>query len=406
MRDTIKITMLGNSRAGKTAYLAGMFGYMSASIAIEDTNDFFSITYGEKFKDKYTELMKMWEELINKAIVPTPTGSEETFIIPYSFTFNYNSEPLVNFDWIDYRGGALNQLGTSEGEELLETVVESDCIILCVSAENLTKPIVKEDGKVNMNSLLKLNTSSGIPLERINTFLNRVEQNNRNSKSNIPIVIMITKYDLLMDSSNISYGESIQPRNVRKQDEIIRDIQYLFKPLFRPNSKWSVFVCPFTLGPEIIIKEDNDKKEVVKGDIEPLHAEYPIAFAIYSYLQKEILSSDKQIANTSSSRDKEIARLKTKQSNLLTKQTSLNNFNKKNFFQKAFSDEGTTLGAAISVIQSEINALTSSSESALAEINRARSEREKINNKLKSVANIIEGTDIFVGGSKQKIKMN
>jgi GTPase SAR1 family protein len=406
MRDTIKITMLGNSRAGKTAYLAGMFGYMSASIAIEDTNDFFSITYGEKFKDKYSELMQMWEMLINNGLVPAPTGSEETFIIPYSFTFNYNSEPLVNFDWIDYRGGALNQLGTSDDEELLETVVESDCIILCVSAENLTKPIVKEDGKVNMNSLLKLNTASGIPLERINTFLNKVEQNNRNSKSNIPIVIMITKYDLLMDSSNISYIESSQPRNVREKDEIIRDIQYLFKPLFRSNSKWSVFVCPFTLGPNIII-DNNGRTDVVKGDIEPLHAEYPIAFAIYSYLQKEISNSDKQIANTSDARDKEIARLKTKQSNLQTKQANLNDFNKKNFFQKAFSDEDAkTLGSAISVVQSEIYALTSSSESALAEINRARSEREKINKKLKSVASIIEETDIFVGGSKQKIKMN
>jgi GTPase SAR1 family protein len=405
MRDTIKITMLGNSRAGKTAYLAGMFGYMSASIAIEDTNDFFSITYGEKFKDKYTELIEMWEMLIAKAILPAPTNNEEEFIIPYSFTFNYNSEPLVNFDWIDYRGGALNLLGTPQDEELLETIVESDCIILCVSAEYLTKPIVKEDGKVNVNSLLKINTSNGIPLERINTFLNKVEQNNRNSKSNIPIVIMVTKYDLLMDSSNISCGESSQPRNVRKQDEIIRDIQYLFKSLFRPSSKWSVFVCPFTLGPDIVI-DTIDKKEVVKGDIEPLHAEYPIAFAIYSYLQKEILNSDKQIANTSDSRDREIARLKTKQSNLVTKQTNLNDFNKKNFFQKVFSDEDTKLGSAINVIQNEIKVLTSSSESALAEINKARSEREKINNKLKSVASIIEGTDIFVGGSKQKIKMN
>jgi hypothetical protein len=301
---------------------------------------------------------------------------------------------LIDFDWIDYRGGALAELGAPEEEELLKTVVESNCIILCIDARNLIEPIVKSDGTANAKVLLKLNTSSNIPFDRINTFLNRIEQKNRSLKSDTPIVIMITKYDLLMRSDN-----------TRSSEEIIKDIKCLFKPLFKANSQWSVFICPFTLGPSIIVNREDIVWKIVEGDIDPLNTEHPIAFAIYSYLQKEMSNSNKQILNNTNSRDKEIATLNEKRRKLEAEKSKLESFDNKNFFQKLFSDEGNKLEREIKEILQEINTLTSKSENALNEINKARFEREKIKNKLKQVASIIEGLDVFVNGVQQKIKV-
>lgn len=260
--------MLGNQASGKTCYMLGMYAFMSMGLK--------GFTLTATDPDQDLRLMDQWEALIGDNIFPPPTQpqSQESPIYTYGFSFNYGAKPLMDFEWIDYRGRALvDDISQADATFLRQKSRQSDCLFLCIPAEYLQEEIVNANGEVNYRVKLKVAGKSAV--NRINSMLTEIHQKNQQSKNDgqpVPIAIVITKFDLIFGN--------------RDKEAITRDIQELFNPLFIEDSGWLTMICPVSLGRDIRIEED---KELI-GEIDPVNMHLPLIFAIYSQLRKQVIT--------------------------------------------------------------------------------------------------------------------
>jgi GTPase SAR1 family protein len=247
--EDIKIAMLGNTGAGKTSYLLGMYAVMQTGVA--------GFTLSARDMDIDLDLIAMWEKLIDTSAEnrwPLPNAGELT---SYQFDFSYGFKPIVGFEWLDYRGLALTDRSTEQDvRQLSEYLANCSCLFLCVSGEYLSDSVTPFAVR-NVKS------------DRMNQFIQQVigRTKNPNSDNPFPIVIAISKYDLC---------------NHRDKKEVIEDIKKLFPALFTQNSGWLVMICPVSLGKEL---SDN----IEHGNIVPINVHLPIVFAIYSQMREYAL---------------------------------------------------------------------------------------------------------------------
>ena len=113
--------MLGDSQVGKTTYMASMYGFMSDdkgfNIRSSDSCDRVAL-------DKLAARVRRGEY---------PSRSE--FRDEYKFEFRYSEDderyPLFNFQWLDYRGGAIHQRAEDEvGADLQRYLKEAQALIV------------------------------------------------------------------------------------------------------------------------------------------------------------------------------------------------------------------------------------------------------------------------------------
>lgn len=298
----MKITMIGNTSSGKTCYMLCMYAFMSMGL-----NGF---TLNTTDPDQDIQLMDQWEELSEENNLPTATvaKSQDEPVYNYNFNFNYGARPLINFEWIDYRGGALTSDSSSDDANVLrENARESDCLFLCVPADILIDRIVEEDGTVNNRAKLKAASSRRLAVGKVNSILSLIQediQQKQGKDTTIPIAILITKFDLI-------FGK-------RSKDEITRDIQELFNPLFTPDSGWWTMICPVSLGKDITIKKNNGSQQLL-GEVDPINVQIPLIFAIYSQLRKDAMNVEYALASTKQKLSDQQKEQEIMQSKLLVK---------------------------------------------------------------------------------------
>ncbi len=257
-----RITLLGTTCCGKTIYLVGMYA------AMQEAASEFTLTTNDP--NDHKRLIEKWNCLFEDGLARWPIST--AFIDDYSFILNYQCQPIMTFDYIDYRGGALIDRSTqSDTQKLFEYVEESDCLFLCVSGEYLKQAIVEENGEVNFSVGQKVATR--LRLGSIYKAIMPLQQKLNPTNSNpFPVAIVITKYDLCME---------------RGKDAIVQDIRQLFEPLFQPDSGWLVMICPVSLGKELATNQDS-------GEIELINCQYPLLFAAFSLFRKRYLSEHKE----------------------------------------------------------------------------------------------------------------
>jgi Double-GTPase 2 len=258
----IKITMLGNSGAGKTCYMLGMYATMSLGVK--------GFTFATRDMDVDLELRDAWDQIIeteDEKRWPDPT----TQTTPYEFDFCYGLDELMGFDWVDYRGGALKVSSKdpqyqSEVQGLINHLQHSDCIFLCISGEHLV-------GKTE-NNVAGVQRKTGY--DRMLQFIRRLQISDNTSKP--AIVIVLTKYDLVPEE---------------KEDSITEIIKDMFNPFFTNGGNWLTMICPVTLG--IDLSENS-----ASGEIEPQNIHLPVTFAIYCAYKKLLdgLQKQERDANT------------------------------------------------------------------------------------------------------------
>lgn len=260
MPDKIKITMLGDASSGKTCYMLGMYAGMQ-----EERHGF---TLSTTDISKGIELNNLWAKLVNvqgNERWPSPTDQ----IYPYVFNFNYGYNPMIEFEWRDYRGGAISDPSKpNEVEELMKYILESSCLFLCVSGEHMQN---KVEDRTNFMSQTKA--------KLMGEYLTRLKNNKDTSP--FPVVITITKYDYCQK---------------RKKAELIEEIKKTFSPLFAKKTGWLVMICAVSLGRNLATNE-NKKEEQVK--IEPLNLHLPLVFALYSKFRESALAEKRQADETS-----------------------------------------------------------------------------------------------------------
>jgi GTPase SAR1 family protein len=254
MSEKIKILMLGDSRSGKTCFMLGMYA---------------AIQNGSKFSlkatdpDKGIRLTALWSAIVdNSGIERWPPGTDTPQI--YNFELCYAYKPLMEFEWLDYRGGSMLDISSDDNVTLRDYATESNGLFFCISGQYLREPVT-EANLQNIAIKSKANL--------MGQYLQYLNINRRPArKKSFPIIIMVTKYDYCYH---------------RNKRELMEDVKKMFPPLFAPNSDWLVMICPVTLGKELAKNSDN-------GKIEPRNLDIPVAFVLYCILTEQARIQDEK----------------------------------------------------------------------------------------------------------------
>ena len=241
-----RITMLGTTGAGKTCFLVGMYADMSGGRR--------GFTFSTN-PDADLDLSDQWSRLIEAGPDrwPLPNSTQPK---SYTFGFNYGFRRIMEFDWIDYRGGALSDRSTeADVQELKRYLRQSSCVMLCVSGEHLQVP--------KNAAVVRARTGIG----RMNSFLTELREELGRQKKELPaVIIVVTKSDYCSQ---------------RSREEIEEQIRDLFNPLFSPDSGWLVSIGSVSLGAGLATDTE-------AGEIDPDNIHLPLIFSIYCALYKEL----------------------------------------------------------------------------------------------------------------------
>lgn len=162
----LDIAMLGISNAGKTSYVAAMYGEMSKSSGP------FSVQ--AKRTADHQSLARNASRLLS-GTYPAPSDRRKS----YDFTLFYERSPLVDFVWRDYRGGALTELSdeSSQARQLRADLAQVDGVVIMVDCTQLLD-------RVHARTKLRPVISSAVRVLTERTWVT-------------PVVIALTKWDLI-----------------------------------------------------------------------------------------------------------------------------------------------------------------------------------------------------------------
>ncbi len=263
MAAEVKITMLGISGAGKTCYMLGLYATMQLGLQ--------GFTLSTTDLDEDLRLTSLWERMVDtegKDRWPPPTGEEP---YQYEFDFSYGIKRLIGFDWLDYRGGAMQDISTkADVQTLLNRLRESNCVFLCVSGEFLTEEASSD------SQLRPIARQAGV--DRMNKYLAFLSNNLSDHQRPFPLVIVITKYDKCKHRT----------QDKSSREKLIDEIKKMFGPLFMPNKDWLIMLCPVSLGKEL---EANTNT----GKINPKNLHLPLVFALYAKFREYVMTEQERV---------------------------------------------------------------------------------------------------------------
>lgn len=357
----MKITMLGNKGAGKTTFMLAMYAIMSGGV-----NGFSLCT---EDLDDDIDLIDKWENLLyGEGLERWPPANSEADYINYSFNFNYAvTNNLMKFDWLDYRGGALDETeagnNSKDVAQIRQRLRESDCIFICISGEYLKD--------ASSNTILP--SSSGA--RRIKAHID----NAFSGKVPVPVVIVITKYDLC---------QKLQ------QEQLIKLIKQNFDSLFREDGQWRVMICPVTLGSTLDL-------DINRNPIEPINVHLPLIFPI-SFRYFESYEKLKEIKEQYLEQQRNLQnKLNQGQSNLTDTKREIEKLNNRNPLSKVWDQlRNQNPIEPISGKYEEANNLLKQLESELNKINNSLQENQKqdenIMKKMKLLREQLENSNVQI----------
>ena len=238
-RPSRKITMLAASGAGKTCYLRAMFARMSLGWE--------GLTF-DLDQDTEQQLLDEYDQMENPSGEdrwPPPTAEEPQ---RYEFRLRVAHKEVETYEWIDYRGGTLDaKPGESDYDALLDHLMASDGVLVCVSGQQLAT--IGAD----------MTLARAAKIQSMNRFLRELES--RAVAANRPrpgVGIIVTKSDYISDI-----------------DALETRLRGLFSSLFAPESDWQTAILPVTLGPELANHEGDPDVP-----LSPKQIELPLVYAI------------------------------------------------------------------------------------------------------------------------------
>ncbi len=165
----MKIVMLGFTGAGKTTYMASLYGAMQRELKG------FSLRANEHETRK--QLLNLSDEIL-LGKYPPPTAIRDE----YEFYLKFQGQDVLPFTWSDYRGGALREKQeNAQARKLVEDLQEADGIMmLCDSSSLATR---------NLRS------------NQLGRMITLVTQSLQNRERPVSVGIILTKFDLLTNFS-------------------------------------------------------------------------------------------------------------------------------------------------------------------------------------------------------------
>lgn len=248
--------MLGVSNSGKTCFIYAMYDFMQ-----KVQNGFTFIT---KDPDVDLDLNEGWESIAFDGI--WPDGTQKTLM--YNFSVLFRSNPIMEFSWCDYRGGAITEKSTEQDiEELHKRIFDSGCLIICIGADT-----IKE--------IIKGNYRRRRELIRLNHLITRFGADN---KRRIPIVFALTKADLY---------------TIEDHKKLLGIIKEYFGSLYVEGSNWLHAIVPVTLG-----KFKDTGNDKIDGFVSPKNVHVPVMFFLHSILKERIFDIQNKLSGISVDRN-------------------------------------------------------------------------------------------------------
>ena len=256
-----KVTVIGFQHSGKTCYLTGMYDTMSMGVK--------NFSLVEKNPDQDWYLQNLWEKISYGSTRSWPLSTDEKRT--YSFSLCHCFNKIMEFEWLDYPGGALIDPGYNLIEDIKNQLSESACLLVLVNGASFAYEGDPKDKKeiqaANLDEYKRIVSKN---LKK-NNDLEAVRQLTKIGAEDVelpPIGIVVTKADLIKDK----WAPHVQ--------EIIRDN---FEPIFGEGGEDDriVMLAAVTLGYDIEKGADADPEDI----------ELPIAFAVLSILRKYIIAA-------------------------------------------------------------------------------------------------------------------
>lgn len=234
------ITMAGVRSSGKTCYLYATYNAMMLGID--------SLYFNPPIHSEFRELRKKWKYMIDHREFPPGTSESKE----YTFTVIHSGEVLDEFTWYDYKGALLQEDDPYNYKIFEDRCMNSDCVAFAIPADLLLAMLHNEEYYLNGSVSVE---------DDFFTYQNRV-QALRDIKRSMPIVINITKGDLLTGS----------------------EMKQAFETIIKP--KFSLLFG--SIGGETLICRTSIQKTLPDGsrDFTPRNVHHPIIFPIYLKLKK------------------------------------------------------------------------------------------------------------------------
>ena len=131
--------MLGDSRSGKSVYMHALFDFFVRTNADNHFIRGIGSTHQEQIRanndiEDLTWVSVMRENQGKLILPPGSTSTEE-----WRFQLTHGNVPICRFNWVDYRGGGLHELESSEGDAALlrELICRSHALLLFIDSPEL-----------------------------------------------------------------------------------------------------------------------------------------------------------------------------------------------------------------------------------------------------------------------------
>ena len=137
----MKVTMVGQSGSGKTTYMAALHEMLGANRVADS---FYITPRASSFEEGIAEEGRFDDVSFGKRNFQFPNGTQQTTL--WTFDFFHRERLVCGFEWIDYRGGIVNELfnqdddqrSIEDREELLGHIRLSSAVLLFADSITLT----------------------------------------------------------------------------------------------------------------------------------------------------------------------------------------------------------------------------------------------------------------------------
>jgi energy-coupling factor transporter ATP-binding protein EcfA2 len=174
----MKILMLGHKGVGKTTFMSCMYAALQREIG--------GFSVQAKDDSDHRRLVKLAADVL-KGRFPAPTDQ----LREYDLNLIYDGNAVLDFEWVDYRGGALDEAGSEAGmQELLEQLDTADGLIAFFDG-----PALAAGGRAARQTV-----------GRIMVLLQRAIEDDQRI---VPIALVVTKADQVADQDVVI--EALEP---------------------------------------------------------------------------------------------------------------------------------------------------------------------------------------------------
>ncbi len=281
---SLKVTLFGGTGQGKTTYTLALLYQMATGI------DSFRIEAQDA--DTSTKYLNPWRDFVIARKWPAPTmGRRED-----TFQLLFQNEPITEFRWVDYQGGAIN-IPTDESDEAAQLhadIQESNAVIIVADAHTIaTRSLIEAE----------MLTSSTYVFNLLNAYKFKEALKGEGINTGITIVLVLTKADVLPDEMKANNFQGL----FEKTRQVFRGVVEFVEEQRARTSSLRPWLYPAAMIPVSIVGEGNASVAdpgsgyqlatmSLDAPPQPTNIHYPFLYAIGNELDRNALTLEEEEA--------------------------------------------------------------------------------------------------------------